>query len=484
MIQHGATPVSRLPLELLQEIFLYHVWADKSSPIDLLFTNKTWYKAAIATSALWSRIMLGNRPRQPGMLYFTTPGRVQCTNLSSFAHAIKRAGHSPLELTITCSNLSFEQDDITEFKSSVDSEWLSRCRSLVWLSISALAGGHLFLRLFHAAKYDALEHLTIWSMTQPIGLELEAFMQQIEATAVNLRSVTLTPVLEYGWNGVALHKYPKLLRRLHALRLSITGLTIWQNLVNLVELDISLPTPRIQTQMILPPTIPLTRLTMREHVDTGALVPSIFASLTHLTLETNGFWNSGIPFPPFTALSSLELRVLYLNLPSFTAPSLHSLTLRPYSSAQTIYMKPFRIFGLNPKVLLIDRCQNETDLVDILRELSNCIEDLHVSSRFRQHVLGNPLTMALCVSGKDLLAPNLASLTVTSEPPASEDKEVAILSNLRRISRRSEDASKAVKVKYGIFPSFDRTRVMAPENKWEGTVEWVEPLEDDLSQPL
>ncbi|KAG8823602.1 hypothetical protein FRC17_009287 [Serendipita sp. 399] len=479
MKQRRVSPISQLPLELLQEVFLHHVWANKSSPIDLALTSMTWYKAAITTSALWSKIALGNGRTQAVMPYnFSVPGKVPCKDLTSFARAVKRAGRSPLELTIASGTLSFNEEKVKDFENSVDQEWLSRCKSLVWLNISALAGGHFFLRLFSSARYDMLEHLTIWSVTGPIGQEMNAFLQQVEDTAVNLRSLTVTPDKTFNWSIIGLPNYTKLLRRLHTLRVGFSGLWSLPALTHLVELDITLSGSG--SQIVFYPPSTLARLTMRENVDTTLLIPSAFASLTDLTLESNQPWNNATSFPPFTSLLSLELRLLFLNLPTFTTPNLHSVILRPFSSTQNTYCKPFTISGIEPKTLLIDRCPNESDLVEIIRQLSEKLESLHIPSRSRQHVLGSQLTSALSTSDKASLAPELVSLTVTSDPPSNEEKQATILSNLNKIARRSEITGKAIDTRFGVFPHFNTSRALAPENKWEGTIQWVGNSEADI----
>jgi hypothetical protein len=95
-------------VELLAEVFTYHVLSNHDSPVQLLLVCHRWNSIATNTHVLWSRILFGDSDQ---MYFFDDFWRfedilvqwrsmVVCPNAASLARALNRIGSTPFELTI------------------------------------------------------------------------------------------------------------------------------------------------------------------------------------------------------------------------------------------------------------------------------------------------------------------------------------------------------------------------------------------------
>jgi hypothetical protein len=94
-------PISRVPPEVLGEIFAIHVGENQQSPWLLMKVSRAWRATSLLTRDLWRRIML-----VPADWFWGRPqsrvfeGMQICMNASQLRSALERAGSLPLDLRI------------------------------------------------------------------------------------------------------------------------------------------------------------------------------------------------------------------------------------------------------------------------------------------------------------------------------------------------------------------------------------------------
>lgn len=358
----GCSSIDRIPLEVLRDVFLYHVWSNKCSPLDLLYVCKVWYSTAISTSSLWAKVTLG--PTED----FKSPDRIQCCSLKTFALAIRRAGRASLDLTISMSRLSFSKVDIDGFTKDVTSDWVSRCHSLTMRSVSALSGGDRLLRLFYTANFVALERLVLQGVVGPIAFEMKALFEQLEKTAFRLESLVMGRGSS-DWSVSRLPTYPGIVERLRCLEVETDGNLDLSKASLLDQLEVAVS--HGGNKVLLPTDIALRQLTLANTFNFATFDPQVYESLTHLTLYTRSWLAVNAMIPPFPSLTHLYLCVNPLEVERLYAPRLQYLSIEGLLLQPTVHGRPFILKGLTPKILYIDRSCTEAQLVQILMQLSS-----------------------------------------------------------------------------------------------------------------
>ena len=456
----------QLPPEILRDIFVYHVWSNTCSPLDLLYVCKAWYLTAISTSSVWSKIALSRHED------VASPERIKCSSLKTFALAIQRAGRASLDLTIASSRLSFSKADIDSFTTDVTSDWVSRCHSLDMTSISALSGGDQLLKLFYTADFVALECLVLRGLVGPIAFEMRELFERLEKTAFRLESLVMGRG-SYDWSVSRLPAYPIILGRLRSLQVETDGVL---DLSKASLLDrLSVITGYGENGIFLPSGTAPRRLTLENNINFTMFSSRIYGSLTHLTLITTSPWAANIGMPLFPSLTHLRLGVMFLNLQEMYAPRLQHLSIEGYPCQPAAYRGPFTLNGLPPKTLYIDRSRTETDLVQILAQLSSRLEELHIASARPEHLINDKLTNFLTGGSKHGPGiPGLKRLLLCSRAPANATRKATILAKLRRVQLGLAERSVLGRIDYGVYVAYDHTRVAVPHERREWPVEWAQ----------
>jgi hypothetical protein len=442
-------PITLLPYEILQEIFMLHVWANKSSPYDLSRTCRTWYHTASTTSMLWSKLYFGTRQN-----LVDSPDRVCCTTLASLATALGRIGEISFELSIACKGIWLDDGDIEHFRNSVDSKWLSRCRSLIWLHMSALSGWHKALPLFSSAQYLALKELEVWSISSPIAPELDAFMKQVQDTATKLRSVTFEGQTS-DWSFIRLNQYPKLLNRIKRLRMATPQRSIWTGLGNLEELEIV----NQGVNFHLPSSKKLRRVLIIGTGNLSIFPPDIYGQLTKVTIQSDRYW--WIQCPPYMpkiimhSLECLEVRGTLLSIPPIEAPKLDTLILLTSPSSRRDALLRQRESKFQPRIFRVDKPLGDPELLNTLEHIWDGVEELQITILRPSDSIGTKFTRALCGT-PDPLYPRLRRLSVLCplrrDQQALQTPTVTVM-NLGKIAAALEHRGQLERVSCGSYDS-------------------------------
>ncbi|CAG7849023.1 SubName: Full=Uncharacterized protein {ECO:0000313/EMBL:CCA67362.1} [Serendipita indica DSM 11827] len=425
----GCSSIDRIPLEVLRDVFLYHVWSNKCSPLDLLYVCKVWYSTAISTSSLWAKVTLG--PTED----FKSPDRIQCCSLKTFALAIRRAGRASLDLTISMSRLSFSKVDIDGFTKDVTSDWVSRCHSLTMRSVSALSGGDRLLRLFYTANFVALERLVLQGVVGPIAFEMKALFEQLEKTAFRLESLVMGRGSS-DWSVSRLPTYPGIVERLRCLEVETDGNLDLSKASLLDQLEVAVS--HGGNKVLLPTDIALRQLTLANTFNFATFDPQVYESLTHLTLYTRSWLAVNAMIPPFPSLTHLYLCVNPLEVERLYAPRLQ------YLSIEGLLLQPTELY----------------------RSTVGADFDAAVITAGGAHHLTGGSQMKPGI-------PFLKRLLLSSKAPANPARKNAILVNLHRVRQALAVQTKLERIDYGVYIAYDKTRVALPHERRDWPVEWI-----------
>lgn len=173
---------SRIPLEILQNIFQIVVIDMLSSPYAVAAICRSWRRAALGTPAIWSRIALRPSLNPRTAPLFTSDGYEICHSRLQLKSALWRTRYGPLQLRISWWSLRENRARLVEMIPLIGGETSRRWQSIdldisqdcdlstmLPLFLSNLK--HVYIRAFNASFFAALEdamNLVSFSVTSNV----------------------------------------------------------------------------------------------------------------------------------------------------------------------------------------------------------------------------------------------------------------------------------------------------------------------------
>jgi hypothetical protein len=229
--------VDDLPIEIMEEIFHMHVYEHLGSRNSLLLTSKRWYAIATSQSSLWRSISWGGNCEM-------ALESVKCRTLNDLACAIRMTGQATFDLNIGGPFKRPNSEEMTEFISSIDRKWLSRCHSLTIWTLGGDADNitvEILEQFLRCSTLDALERV-VWDChshgSRKLGMSM--LMGVVELSSLRLRALRL----KYGFGNYHTQEFPSqytgLFKRIRSLTLVFVCQPVpWREFTKLEHLDYS-----------------------------------------------------------------------------------------------------------------------------------------------------------------------------------------------------------------------------------------------------
>lgn len=420
-----------LPTDILEKIFYLHVYLYRQSRKPLLQTCRRWHTVASNHGLLWRSISLWGRQT-------ISPVNIECQTLIGLAQVINRIGiTATFDFGLGCPNRDPTPEEIQLFISSVDKNWLSRCRSFAlwapdepWRTPDSNSLGDLLQQY----SYDSLEKLDLeHTGTQMWAHMLEMLMSRVETTSPNLRSLKINCGAAITEVADSVFRRSSVLRRIQNLDVRhITQPISWTNFENLQQLKFSGP-----NQSNLPDltnfTAPgLTHLTLEGFCQPHDIPSNILSQLTHLTLEWFGVDDPSDRPLSLPSLISLTFLATVAEAAYFYAPKLDEFIFQidPYDERPYVYPL-FDDATISPRVIYLDILSNE-DGEQFSKPLPvwRRVEELHLMGFNSYPITGTCLPRVLSGEYSEHAFPALRRLTILHPsdckdggPSPSEKKE-------------------------------------------------------------
>ncbi|KIM26630.1 hypothetical protein M408DRAFT_182418 [Serendipita vermifera MAFF 305830] len=428
--QRGRAYVNNLPREVIEAIFHFHVIFYRKSRYPLLLTCRKWYNIATTYSTLWKVVALRCQRSLP-------PDTVLCPNLDALALVINRTGRAHFELFLGESFSNLKLKDVKHFLTSVDRNWLSRCKAL---TVFSQARGRRtppkLGEVFFSGGLTSLQYLEIRYHATAKKWEsiLQPLLEGIENTAFNFRElrVHVTGLLdEEGttWITQNIYERPNILKRLTKVMLRDTCEPVpWDYFTSIKMIDVWCNdefSPMVRLD------IPLVQHLSLGGVDSpGSLAyPELWRQLTHLTIkdciEEFGPFNLDLP-----SLISLSLVACGFNLRHMNVPKLDELAYRVDCGFTNglAYADLEGGVSFTPRIVHIDiNAGNDPEedwtVFTTMLPLWSKVEEIHLKLIGDDPLLG--LTLVNAVSGRspEGCYPKLHSVTVIYPTPETRYKK-------------------------------------------------------------
>jgi len=268
--------------------FYIHVYVHREAKKPLLLTCRAWYKIATEDPTLWRTIAFGGWIRG---VHSSDTGKT----LDDLARNIQRTWGTTFTLLFQFPPTAPEDADIQRFVTTVDRDWLSRCRSLelrglVWqqYSIKSLMNDVL---LPPSGHFAALECFSVEEMeVEDQNLTFGILIQRVAASAMNLRSLGLASGARPCAITAQVFQHVNMLRRIQRLLLhSVTIPVPWREFTHLEHLEYVCEGPDQSNLAELsgPHLKSLCLDTDSSFVNIDLPTHALFKQLTHLVLRTS-----------------------------------------------------------------------------------------------------------------------------------------------------------------------------------------------------
>jgi hypothetical protein len=479
---HPTRGVGLLPIELLQNIFELHTLANLDSPYVLRQVCRHWRKIVDITTILRTRIYFGDGT-------FRREEMVRCRSLTSLLQAIQRTQNYQHELTIAAPAESMDDPTCLEERRA---EWInfvssgtSLCRRLTIHATNKSLSCQFSLE---NCNFPELCELQIGTANSRI-IKYTRFLDAVQRSSGELRDLTVN-----NWDMTPeLPKYPQLLRRLTRLTMNADSRlippTLWEHLINLVDLTVS--NEDLLHNHVKGTSPSLSRLTVGVLPKQALLPLAIYGQVTTLIirLDTNTLGTisqttgkkSSVRMP---SLQYLEIHSIWLLICTIQAPTLSMLVLRGARPTRGPFLKLGDHILCRPKGLHIDMGKSIID-VHLARRLGECwanIEQLHLtyvtpdsspSFTLRTVLEGDALHVPAC--------PRLRILEVVMPPPIlnAEIRRKNTLQELKRMAQIRRSKNMLERGHCGWFTAFPLSHQKiiedASRNWWN--IEWFNLLE-------